>query len=291
MRGLKRCAVGLGILVAVPTSPAASASYCATLGRQIAEHWSAKEPILGPEVGGHISMATALCAQDAFVAELRRTEGPPVGWKVGLTSKAVQQQLGVSTPVAGRLLLGMLVEDGATVAIPYATRPIVEADLVLRVRSAEINNASTRQDALRGVDALYPFIELPDLMLNPDQPVTASIVAAINVGARVGVLGRPVAVEPTAEWEAGLATMRVALRDRDWKELVSAPGAAILGHPLEALLYLVAELRSRGQALKGGDLVSLGSFGRPVLPQRGQTFTVTYDGLPSGPLVVSVRFQ
>lgn len=279
------------VSAAAAPAPAKATTYCSILGRQIAEHWSAKEPILGPELGAHLSMATALCAQDAFAAELRKSEGPPVGWKVGLTSKAVQQQLGVAAPVAGRLFLGMLLEDGAGVRVHYGARPMVEADLVLRVRDDAINRAQTRSDALRGIDSLYPFIELPDLMLNPGQPVTGSIVAAINVGARLGVLGRPVAVEPTAEWEAGLAAMRVAMRDSDWKELVAAPGEAILGHPLEALLYLVGDLRARGLALKGGDLVSIGSFGRPVLPLRGQTYTVTYDGLPSGPLVVSVRFQ
>jgi 2-keto-4-pentenoate hydratase len=56
------------------------------------------------------------------------------------------------------------------------------------------------------------------------------------------------------------------------------------------VLWLIKDLAATDEKLQAGDLISLGSFARPQSPQGGQTVTVRYDGLPGGPLQVSVQF-
>lgn len=104
------------------------------------------------------------------------------------------------------------------------------------------------------------------------------------------VVGKGIPVEPTEEFAARLEAMRVRMIDQDGKELASANGAAILGHPLNAVLWLVRDLEKSGARLKAGDLLSLGSFTAPMPPRPDLAVTVRYEGLPGNPHV-SVQFQ
>jgi len=87
-----------------------------------------------------------------------------------------------------------------------------------------------------------------------------------------------------------LAAMTVTLSD-DTRELARAPGSALLGHPLNALAWLVADLRAQGRRLRAGEHVSLGGFS-PALPvQAGRSYTATYSGLGAQPISVTVRIR
>ena len=131
---------------------------------------------------------------------------------------------------------------GSNAPIPasYAARPLVEADLIAVIGDAGINQARTPAEVLAHLSALRPFIELADLALPPDQKPTAESIAAVNVGARLGVLGEPIAIDPGIVER--LATMKVSLADGTGKVLAEAPGAAILGHPLNAVIWLAQDL-------------------------------------------------
>lgn len=284
MRGVIGAAVLAGGL-AGPVAAQCTAEHEAA-GAALAAAWAARETVAAPAVG---DAEAARCVQDAFAAAIG---GAPVGWKVGLTSRAAQEQFGVEEPVAGRLLEGMVIEDGATVVAAFGGRPVVEADLMVSVRDAGIMAATTRAEALDHLDYFIPFIELADLMVTPGEPLSAEIITAINVGARLGVAGAPVPMEPGEDWEEALAEMVVRVEDGAGTDMGSFPGSAILGHPLDAVLWLVAHLRERGESLGPGDLLSLGSFGPPVPPGELAGFRVTYEGLPGGTLArVRVAFD
>ena len=270
-------AAALGISAALP----AVACPEATEVDALAEAWLAREPARAVAAGA--DMADAMCAQDMLVERLSEELGPPVGYKAGLTSPATQERFGVSSPLHGVLLRDMILEDGATVPADFGARPIVEADLVVVVGDAAINDAMTPGEVLEHVSAIHPFIELADLVVAEGEPLDASVIAAIDVGARLGVLGA--AVEPTPEMADTLASMTVRLMGPDGEALSEAPGSAVLGHPLGAVTFLT----EAGIELRPGDLVSLGSFGPPQPPAPG-TFTATYDGLPGSP-GVSVTFE
>lgn len=277
----------LAVLVGtMPAAAPAAAGDCAAIAARAAAAWRAKSVVSG--LSG-IDAATAACVQKTLVKDLAPDAGAPVGYKVGLTGKAMQERLGVDHPVAGVLLSRMLLDPGTPIPAGYAARPLVEADLVAVIGDAGINQAKTPAEVLAHLSALRPFVELADLALPADEKPTAASITAVNVGARLGVLGEPIAIEPGMADR--LATMRVSLTDGSGKVLAEAPGTSILGHPLNAVIWLTQDLAARGEALRPGQLVSLGSFGPPAQPVSGGTVTVRYDGLSAAPVALSVRFE
>lgn len=232
------------------------------------------------------TIADGLCAQDKLVAVLAGKWGAPIGYKAGLTSKPAQEHFGVSEPVRGVLYANMMLQNGAKVSAKWAALPRYEADLIVVVGDDAINTATTPAEVLAHLSAVHPFIELPDLVMANPAELNGPVITSINVGARLGVLGDPIAVENTEAFLAALSDMTVTVTSQDGNELVKAKGAAVLGHPLNSVLWLM----SNGITLTKGDLVSVGSIGPLLKPEPGVTATVTYDGLPGTPSV-SVTFE
>lgn len=254
--------------------------------QQLATNFQAKQPTSG--LSKDMTMDEASRIRDGLVAELSASQGKVAGYKAGLTNKAVQQRFGHNAPVRGVLLEKMLLEDGAEVPAKFGAVPIFEADLVVVVKDEGINQAKTPADVMKHLASIRPFIELPDLVTAKEQPLSGPVITAINVGARLGVLGKPIPASP--DMVDALAKMTVIMRDQDGKELAKAPGVAILGHPLNAVIWLAEDLAKSGGKLRAGDTLSLGSFNPPLFPKPGMTVTVTYEGLPGNP-GVSVRFK
>jgi 2-oxo-hept-3-ene-1,7-dioate hydratase len=246
--------------------------------------WRAGMPAKAIAVDG--TMEDALCAQGKVVERLQADLGAPVGYKAALTSAPAQQRFGVDQPVRGVLLEGMLLQNGAKVPARFGARPVLEADLLVVVADAAINEASTPQQVLPHVREVIPFIELPDLVLAEGEPINGAVLTAINAGARRGVLGEPITVEQSDAFLRSLAEMEVTMTDDGGRELAVAKGSAVLGHPLNSVLWLVES----GVTLAPGDYVSVGSIG-PLLPiAPGLTATATYRGLPGDP-EVTVSFE
>jgi len=237
-----------------------------------------------------MTMADAICGRDKFTQFLSQNYGKVVGYKAGLTNPAVQKRFNYPNPVRGTLFEKMLLQDGAEVPARFGARPLFEADIVMEVKDAGINQAKTPLEALRHISRIYPFIELPDLVVEDPAKITGPSITYSNVGARLGVLGKPVVVQATPELVEALANMTVKLVDQDGKEIETSKGNAILGQPLNAVLWLVKDLNGSGIPLKKGDLLSLGSFSRLLPPKPGTGAKVIYEGLPGNP-TVSVRFK
>jgi 2-keto-4-pentenoate hydratase len=268
-----------------PPDPAGCPSAAETQER--VRLYVAMEMVPNPAPG--LTREAAACGARKFVAALAASHGEVVGYKAGLTNPAVQQRFGLKAPLRGALLRKMLLDDGAEVPAKFGARPFMEADLMVEVGSSAIHDATTPEQVLPHLRAVIPFIELPDTVIADPSKIDAAILELINVGARLGVRGKPVPVRHDAAFADALREMTVRTSDATGKELSAAKGAAILGHPLNAVIWLAAELKKDGITLKPGDLLSLGAFGMgPVA--AGQTLTVRYDGLPGNPQV-SVRFK
>jgi 2-keto-4-pentenoate hydratase len=279
-----------GLIAAAP-SPARAACPPDEAVAAMAKRLLDNQP--GEPLTGMAGLADGQCAQDKLVAILTRDLGRPVGYKVGLTNATAQQRFGVTHPITGTIFEATVRgRDGAEMPARFGAIPAVEADLLVRVRDAGINDAKTPADVLRHIDAVIPFIELPDLVMPPGK-LDGPNLLAINVGARLGVLGAPIPVTGDGgDLAARLGTMTVVMLDDTGKELARAPGTALLGHPLNVLPWLVEDLAKRGRKLQPGEMISLGGFS-PALPaEAGRTYTVRYEGLvPSGPVSVSVRMR
>ena len=273
----------------VSFAAALALAACATVppqSQQLAANFKAMQPTSG--LAKEMSMEEAERIRDGLVAELAASQGKVVGYKAGLTNPAVQKRFGHNSPVRGVLLEKMLLDDGAEVPAKFGAVPVFEADLVVVVKDEAINQARTPAEVIKHVASIRPFIELPDLVTAKEQPITGAVLTAINSGARLGVLGKPIAATP--ELADALGKMTVVMRDQDGKELARAPGAAILGHPLNAVVWLAQDVAKSGGRLRAGDILSLGSFTAPNFTKPGIQVTVTYEGLPGNP-TVSARFK
>ena len=237
-----------------------------------------------------LSIPEALVAQKSFVKRLEGRLGKPVGYKVGLVTREMQERFGVESPVRGILLEKMLLPNRSEVAPGFAVRPLLEADLIVVVNDRGINKAQSIIEIAEHLKDVVAFIELPDAFIPTNPPPTGALLTAANVGARLGVLGNRVAVRPTAEFIKALAEMKVTITDGTGVELGRGQGKAILDHPLNAVLWLMEELHRSGERLKAGDMISLGSI-KAIPPPSGKTVIVRYEGLPGVPLEATVHFR
>ena len=213
------------------------------------------------------------------------------GYKVGLTDSKAREAFGISQPLVGVLFDEMILPDGAVIALDSGTSLLVELDLLARVKSAEINQAKSLEDVARHIDAIIPFIELPDALFTLGGSNDAAILLAGNVGARWGVTGVPVPVVDAQDIIENLPTMTFQLSTDTGEVLREGRGDRILGHPLNSILYLLEELHLRDDTLKQGDLISLGAIGGPVKAERGRRYTAKYTGYSEQEFSVSVTIQ
>ncbi|MCZ2104873.1 MAG: fumarylacetoacetate hydrolase [Comamonadaceae bacterium] len=258
---------------------------------QMAEHYFAKTPT--PNFAAQ-SDADAACTRAKFNKLLLAKYGKVVGYKAGLTNPAVQKRFNTNQPTWGVLYDGMIQKSGFSTAPNYGARPLFEADMLVRVKDAGVNDAKTPAEVLRHIDQVIPFIELPDLVVAAPSKLDGAGVNAINVGARMGVAGTPMAV-PATRGERyrlldELATMQVQVRDGAGKVLAVGQGSDVLEHPLNAVVWIAGALHKENIQLKPGDLISLGSFSPLMPPKSGLSITVDYAGL-TGAQPVKVNFQ
>ncbi|MEQ9548580.1 MAG: hydratase [Coleofasciculus sp. G3-WIS-01] len=240
----------------------------------------------------NLTVTEAEQLRDRFIEKLTPILGQSIGYKAGLTSTTAQKQFNVSHPLRGILLAQMLLPTGSIVPANFGARPLFEGDLIVRVGSEAINQATTRQEVLAALDAVIPFIELPDLIYESGIKLDAADLIAINVGARLGIVGEPIPLTATPEWQERLGNIKLVILDETGKELATGTSNVLLEHPLDVVLWLRDDLKSGGKRLKKGDLLSLGTI-TPLMPvESGKTIRAQYFGLTEQDAVeISVSFE
>ncbi|QDF97356.1 2-keto-4-pentenoate hydratase [Azoarcus sp. DD4] len=198
-----------------------------------------------------------------------------VGRKIGLTSPAVQRQLGVDQPDFGMLFADMAVGDAEPVARGRLIQPKVEAEIAFVLGRPLERERHTYADILQAIDFCLPAVEIVDSRI-ADWRISLFDTIADNASSGLFVLGgNP--VRPGA-FDIGRCAMRMSEGDR----VVSEGNArACLGNPLNAAVWLADMLVRVGQPLQAGDIVLTGALGPMVAvdPQRPQRFLVDIEGL------------
>lgn len=287
-------AVRYGVFCA--TALSLGITHAACLDDAAVQQWvasyEARQPAANP--APDLSDADSACTRAKFTQALEAKGRQVIGYKAGLTNPAVQKRFRTDKPVWGKLYAGMLLQSGSTVPAGFGARPLFEADMLVRVKDARIQQATTPWEVLQSIDAIAPFIELPDLMVQAPPQLNGAGVGAINVGARLGVMGQ---ILPVPAYRAEryalleqLKSMDVVVTEAAGAVLARGKGADILGHPLQAVVWLAQALQQEGGQLRAGDWVSLGSFSPLMPPKSGQSVQVRYEGVP-GLQSVSVRFE
>ncbi|MFE0419829.1 2-keto-4-pentenoate hydratase [Streptomyces tendae] len=213
--------------------------------------------------------------------ERRLAEGRRlVGRKIGLTSEAVQRQLGVDQPDFGALLSDMVVAQGGEVPFGRLLQPKVEAEVAL-VLNADLPDAGcTIDDVVAATEYAVPALEIVDSRI-ADWDITFVDTVADNASSGLYVLGE----QRVPLDDVDLVTVSMSM-SRNGDVASRGDGAACLGSPLNAALWLARTLAELGDPLRAGDVVLTGALGPMAAAAPGDVFAASISQLGD----VSVRF-
>jgi 2-keto-4-pentenoate hydratase len=224
--------------------------------------------------------ADAYAIQQRIVAARLAAGERIVGWKVGLTSKVMQQMLGVSQPDYAAILSGWLLEDGASIPRADLIAPRVEAEIGFLLKAPLRGPGVTVQDVLAATAAVTPCIEVIDSRIRDWKIGLVDTVADLASCARVVVGRSRIPVE-------GLDLRLVgAIVEQNGEVVSTGAGAAVLGHPAAGVAWAANTLGAMGVTMEPGQVVIPGAVHGAVPANAGDVFTATFDRLGS----VTVRF-
>jgi 2-keto-4-pentenoate hydratase len=253
------------------------------LARQLDEAWEKREPIAPlSESEGLEDVERAYEIQTKW-SELRTGRGERIiGRKIGLTSFAMQEQLGVSEPDYGSLWESRyLPAQGGRAEIPTEPllQPFLEGEIAFLIGKPLAGPGATLQKALSATEALAVAVEVVDSRIedwNIKLPDTIADNASYG-GFTTGPWSRSLR-------EADLRTVGMLI-NKSGSRVAEGLGAASLGHPARAVAWLANKLSEFGTNLEPGDIVLSGSLGRAIPAQQGDLFVLEAHGQP--PLTVS----
>lgn len=191
-----------------------------------------------------------------------------IGWKVGLTAEAIQQQFGFHEPVFGCILEGR--PSGHVFGRDELIRPGFEPELCLRVGTA-LRGEVDVPTARRAIDAVYPALEI--IETRGDFTAQIALAMADNAQQKTVVLGDPVALGDRA-LEAVAATVRI-----NGETVATGRGDAVLGDPLNSVVWLARKLAAFGRGIEAGEIIMSGSFTRQFPLAAGDRVEVRFEGV------------
>jgi 2-keto-4-pentenoate hydratase len=246
------------------------------LAADLAQAERSREPI-APLTAAHPDIDVV----DAYEIQLinirqRVAEGARVlGHKVGLSSKAMQQMMGVDEPDYGHLLDEMQVFEDTPVKAGRYLLPRVEVEVGF-ILGADLPGAGcTEDDVLAATEALVPSIELIDTRIT-DWKIALCDTIADNASSAGFVLGEA-RVSPT---DVDVKTIDAVLT-RNGEVVAEGRSDAVLGNPVTAVAWLSRKVESFGVRLRKGDIVLPGSCTRAIDARAGDAFVADFTGLGS----------
>lgn len=235
----------------------------AELAASLREAEDTRQPI-GPLTESHpdLSVADAYRIQQLNVHRRKEEGGLVRGRKIGLTSVAMQQQLGVSEPDFGALFAEMMVEEGDAIPVDELIQPRVEAEIAFLMESELQGPGVSAAETLNAVAGALPAIEVIDSRVADWKIKLPDTIADNASSARVVCGGKLTAID-----DLDLRLLGMAL-SVNGKVAATGAGAAVLGNPIRCIAWLANKLGEFGVPLRAGDLVIAGALhaALPVAP-------------------------
>jgi 2-oxo-hept-3-ene-1,7-dioate hydratase len=208
-----------------------------------------------------------------------------IGWKIGLTSRAMQDALGIDTPDSGVLLDNMLFETGDTVPKGRFIQPRIEAEIAF-VMKAPLAGDCSREDVLAATDYVCPSLEILDTRVLRSDPETGQVRVITDTisdnAANAGVVLGSARHAPDCDlrWVGAIVT-------RDGTVEETGLGAGVLNDPGTSVMWLAQRMAIYGQQIIAGDIILSGSFIRPVECPAGTDIHADFGPFGS----VHIRFE
>ncbi|MGB0504647.1 MAG: 2-oxo-hept-4-ene-1,7-dioate hydratase [Pikeienuella sp.] len=239
--------------------------------------------LLHPEMGMDDAYAVQKAIYGAKLAEGRKV----IGWKIGLTSKAMQYALNIDIPDSGILFDDMMFADGAVVPKGRFIQPRIEAEIAFVMKAPLAGENVTREDVIAATDYVAPSIEILDTRIVRADAATGKTRTVYDTisdnAANAGiVLGREKhAVDAfDLRWVGALT-----FRNEEIEE--TGLGAGVLNDPVESVVWLARRMSQYGQRIEAGQVILSGSFIRPVECPSGAAIHADFGTFGS----VSVSFE
>lgn len=229
----------------------------------------------------------AYAVQAALVDRKLAAGRSKIGWKIGLTSRAMQDALKIDTPDSGVLLDDMLFETGAFVPAGRFIQPRIEAEIAFIMKAPLAGADCTRADVLTATDYLAPSLEILDTRIQRADAASgqARIITdtisdnAANAGIVLGT-ERHVVGAHDLRWTGAVVSRNGVVEE-------TGLGAGVLNDPVTSVLWLAQRLATYGQQIKAGDIVLSGSFIRPIECPSGSEISADFGSFGS----VEINFE
>ncbi|MBR9862652.1 MAG: 2-oxo-hepta-3-ene-1,7-dioic acid hydratase [Rhodobacteraceae bacterium] len=236
-----------------------------------------------PEMG----MDDAYAIQNAIYRAKLKQGRTVVGWKIGLTSKAMQSALNIDIPDSGILFDDMVFADGATVTKGRFIQPRIETEIAFVLNTAIGGVDISRDDVLAATDYVAPALEILDtriLRADPETGQTRKVFDTIsdnaaNAGVVLGAQRHKVDAFDL-RWVGAITSRNAEVEE-------TGLGAGVLNDPVESVVWLARRMAQYGQSLEPGQIILSGSFIRPVECPSGSQISADFAGFGS----VSISFE
>lgn len=213
-----------------------------------------------PRMGMDDAYAVQNAIYRAKLAEGRRV----IGWKIGLTSKAMQSALGIDIPDSGILFDDMLFDHRATVPAGRFIQPRIETEIAFVMKSSLGGADVTRKEVIAATDYVAPSIEILDTRIQRSDAATGKARTVVDTisdnAANAGVVlgSQKHAVDAfDLRWVG-------AITSRNGEVEETGLGAGVLNDPVESVVWLARRMAHYGQSIEPGQIILSGSFIRPV---------------------------
>lgn len=213
-----------------------------------------------PDMGMEDAYAVQNAIYRAKLAEGRSV----IGWKIGLTSKAMQYALNIDIPDSGILFDDMAFTHGMTVPEGQFIQPRIEAEIAFVLKAPLGGVNVTRDDVIAATDYVAPSIEILDTRIQRSDPETGATRKVFDTisdnAANAGiVLGRQKhAIDAfDLRWVG-------AITSRNGEVEETGLGAGVLNDPIESVVWLARRIAEYDQQIEPGQIILSGSFIRPV---------------------------
>jgi len=198
-----------------------------------------------------------------------------IGRKIGLTSRAVQAQLGVSEPDYGMLFADMAIADGEEIDIGRLLQPKIEGEIAFRLKSDLPDPDITPSELSAAIDCAFAALEVVDSRV-AGWDIRLADTIADNASSGLFVLGStPCRLDSFDHRLCGMVL------ERRGEPVSVGAGAACLGNPLTATLWLARRMATVARPLKAGDIILSGALGPMVAVQPGDHFELRVNGVGS----------